>query len=116
MYMSTAKKTVSKKTAKKTASAAAAPAERPVLVTTANRGVFFGYATDTDGETIKLRGAQLCVYWSPDMRGFMGLASMGPSDKCRVGKPCDGTLRNITAVLEVPPEAEKRWLAMPWST
>ena len=27
---------------------------RPVLVTTVHRGVFFGYATDTSGDTIKL--------------------------------------------------------------
>ena len=31
---------------------AAKKAERAVMVTTKHRGVFFGYATDTDGETI----------------------------------------------------------------
>lgn len=43
--------------------------ERAVLVTTAHRGVFFGYATETGGATIKLRAARLCVYWSTDLRG-----------------------------------------------
>ena len=38
--------------------------ERPVIVTTAHRGVFFGYATNTDGETIALTRARLCIYWS----------------------------------------------------
>ena len=36
--------------------------ERAVLVTTQHKGVFFGYATQTDGSTIRLRAARLCVY------------------------------------------------------
>ena len=87
---------------------------RPVLVTTAHRGVFFGYATDTDGDVIALTKARNCVYWSDDVRGFMGLAANGPSDKCRVGPAADITLRNITAVLEVTPAAVSRWEAQPW--
>ena len=35
---------------------------RAVLVTTAHRGVFMGYASDVDGETIALKRARLCVY------------------------------------------------------
>lgn len=37
-------------------------AERAVLVTTAHRGVFFGYAKDTTGPTINLSRARMCVY------------------------------------------------------
>jgi len=87
---------------------------RPVIVTTAHRGVFFGYATDTDGETIALTQARLCVYWSEEVRGFMGLAANGPSAKCRIGPAADITLRNVTAVLEVTPEAVARWEGAPW--
>ena len=87
---------------------------RPVIVTTAHRGVFFGYATDISGETIALTGARLCVYWSSDMKGFMGLASMGPSSLCKIGPEADIVLRNITAVLSVTPEAEERWKKAPW--
>src|SRR6476659_10030583 len=90
-------------------------ADRPVVVTTAHRGVFFGYAADIDGETIKLRASRLCVYWSADVRGFMGLAANGPTKSCKVGPPADITLRNITAVLEVTPSAEKAWLEGPWA-
>jgi len=89
-------------------------AERAVIVTTEHRGVFFGYATDIDGETIALKRARLCVYWSADMRGFMGLAATGPSATCRIGPPADITLRNITAVLAPTPEAVKAWEAAPW--
>lgn len=73
--------------------------ERAILVTTA-KGVFFGYATETGGTTIKLRAAKLCVYWSADIRGFMGLASHGPNSK--IG---DIELYDITSVSEVTPQA-----------
>jgi uncharacterized protein DUF6948 len=88
--------------------------ERAVIVTTEHRGVFFGYAVDTDGEQIKLRAARLCVYWSPDMRGFMGLASVGPSKDCKIGPPADITLRAITSVVEVNSDAIAKWEAAPW--
>lgn len=89
-------------------------AERPVLVTTAHRGVFFGYATQADGETITLKRARLCVYWSADVRGFMGLAANGPSASCRVGPAADIELRAITSVVAVTPEAVARWEKAPW--
>ncbi len=87
---------------------------RAVIVTTAHRGVFFGYAHDTDGEQILLKRARLCLYWSADVRGFMGLAANGPSPSCRIGPAADITLRAITAVLEVTPEAIAKWEAAPW--
>jgi len=85
------------------------------MVTTEHRGVFFGYATDTDGEQIELKRARLCLYWSADCKGFMGLASSGPTNGCRIGPAADITLRKITAVLEVTEEAAKRWENAPWS-
>jgi hypothetical protein len=87
---------------------------RPVVVTTAHRGVFFGYAADTDGEQIALTGSRLCIYWSEDVKGFMGLAANGPTKGCRIGPSADITLRNITAVLECTPQAEKAWLDATW--
>jgi hypothetical protein len=89
--------------------------ERAVLVTTAHRGVFFGYATETDGETIALKRSRLCVYWSADVKGFMGLASTGPTSRCRIGPAADITLRSISAVAEVTPEAVRAWESAPWS-
>ena len=83
--------------------------ERPVIVTTAHRGVFFGYATDTAGETVSLKRSRLCIYWAADLRGFMGLAASGPNSSCKIGPPADITLRNITAVVEVTPQAEAKW-------
>lgn len=103
------RKETMKKTIKKTATKS-----RAVLVTTAHRGVFFGYASKTDGETIKLKKSRLCVYWSADVKGFMGLAANGPTANCRIGPPADIELRNITAVLEVTPLAVKAWESAPW--
>ena len=91
-----------------------APSGRPVLVTTVHRGVFFGYADKTDGETITLKRSRLAVYWSADCKGFMGLAANGPSSGCRIGPAADIELRNITAVVAVTPEAEAKWIAAPW--
>jgi hypothetical protein len=88
--------------------------ERPVLVTTAHRGVFFGYAKKTQGDVIDLKRARLCVYWSADVKGFMGLAANGPTKSCRIGPPADIELRAITAVLEVTPEAATAWEQSPW--
>ena len=104
--------------AKKTATTRkrSAAVARAVLVTTAHRGVFFGYAkdVDVDGETIALKRSRLCLYWSKDVKGFMGLAATGPSATCRIGPPADITLRAITAVVSVTPEAVAKWEAAPW--
>lgn len=90
--------------------------ERAVLVTTAHRGVFFGYATDTSGETIKLRRARNCIYWSSDCKGFLGLAANGPTENCRIGPAAGIELRNITSVSDVTPDAAAKWEASPWKT
>lgn len=100
-------------TTKKAASKNAKP--RAVLVTTAHRGVFFGYADKTDGETIKLSRSRLCVYWSEDCRGFMGLAANGPTKSCKIGPAADIELRNITAVLECTPASVEAWEKAPWA-
>ena len=84
---------------------------RPVLVTTAHRGVFFGYAEDISQSTIQLTGCRNCLYWSADMKGFAGLASMGPSATCRIGPAVDLILRDVTAVVDVTPAAEALWLS-----
>jgi hypothetical protein len=89
--------------------------ERPVLVTTAHRGVFFGFAEETAGETIKLKRARNCIYWPAGNRGFLGLASDGPAKGARVGPAADIELRNITCVAECTPAAVAAWEAAPWS-
>ena len=89
--------------------------ERPVLVTTAHKGVFFGYAEETSGQTIKLRDARNCIYWPSSNQGFMGLAEHGPKDGAKIGPRANIELRDITSVSEVTPEAVKRWEDFKWS-
>lgn len=92
------------------------PSERPVLVTTAHRGVFFGYATETAGSTIKLRAGRNCLYWPAANKGFLGLAAMGPQKGARVGPAADIELRDITCVAECAPEAVEVWESAPWAS
>lgn len=89
--------------------------ERAVLVTTEHRGVFFGYASNTDGATIKLRRGRNCIYWPNSNKGFLGLASMGPQKGARVGPAADIELRGITSVTEVSAEAVTAWEGAPWA-
>lgn len=91
--------------------------QRPVIVTTEYRGVFFGYAEDTNGDNITLTRARNCLYWSSDVKGFLGLAVTGPTSGCRIGPAAPSIdLRKVTAVIEVSPEAVKAWESAPWST
>lgn len=89
--------------------------DRAVLVTTAHKGVFFGYANKTDGATIKLRAARNCIYWTTAERGFLGLASVGPGSGCKIGPAADIELRDITCVAECTETAAKAWETAPWA-
>jgi len=89
---------------------------KAVLVTTVHRGVFFGYMKDDQGEVVTLRDARNCVYWSADARGFLGLASNGPTETCKIGsKVAELVLRDVTAVAACTDTARDAWEAGPWS-
>ena len=85
--------------------------KRFVLVTTEFRGVFAGYAADTAGDIITLEDARCAIYWSSDVGGFMGLASTGPTKKCRIGAAADIELRKVTAVVKCTSGAEQAWIS-----
>jgi len=86
--------------------------KRAVLVTTEFRGVFFGYAADTSGDTITLTNARNCIYWPSANGGFGGLASEGPAKGARIGARVEKLeLRKITSVAEVSEAAAKAWEA-----
>jgi hypothetical protein len=92
-----------------------AKVERAVLVTTAHRGVFFGYTDDTSGDIINLRAARNCLYWPTEQKGFLGLAASGPVKGSRIGPAADLDLRDITSVAACTPEAVAAWELAPWS-
>ena len=85
--------------------------KRAVLITTEYRGVFFGYATETTGDTIALTGARNCIYWPSENGGFLGLAAEGPAKGARIGPRADIELRKVTSVTEVTPAAVEKWEA-----
>lgn len=95
--------------------------ERAVVITTAKRGVFFGYTKET-GEEIIARGhatianARMCTYWSAETRGVLGLAAIGPQKGSRIGpRVPELTCESVTAVMVCSPAAKEAWEAAPWS-
>jgi hypothetical protein len=84
--------------------------ERPVIVCTEHRGVFFGYATDTSGDVIHLRSARMAICFGTT-RGVMQLAETGPTSSSKISARADIEIRRITSVFEVTPEATKAWEA-----
>ena len=85
-------------------------AERPVIVTTEHRGVFFGYASDTSGSAIHLKRARMAIYWGTT-RGLMQLAETGPTASSKISARADLDVRKVTAVFEVTTEAAAKWEA-----
>ncbi len=81
--------------------------------------MFFGYSEidiseDSPG-TIVLKNCRNCLYWSKDMKGFLGLAVHGPSNECRIGPSVKKiTIFNVTSICEVSKESAKKWEVAPW--
>ena len=91
----------------------------PVVVTTEHRGVFFGYLSadqDRTATSVTITDAQMCVYWSAEVRGILGLAATGPDRRCKITPAVPQiTLQSVTAVMDVTDEAVKAWQGRPWS-
>jgi hypothetical protein len=88
---------------------------RPVVVTTAHRGVFVGYTTDpSDAEIVRLERGRMIVYWPESTRSVVGLAVRGPGAGSRVSPPATITLRNVTSVIEATVAASEAWEEEPW--
>lgn len=83
--------------------------ENPVLVTTRHKGVFFGYLSKREDDTVILTDARNCMYWT-GTGGVFGLASIGPNAECRIGVRCDSLeLLDITSIATCSAEAEVKW-------
>lgn len=84
--------------------------ERPVIICTEYRGVFFGYATDTSKDVIHLKRARMAIYWGTT-KGVMQLADTGPTSNSKISARADLEVRKVTAVFEVSEAATKAWEA-----
>lgn len=85
---------------------------KPVLVTTEFRGVFFGYVKEDKNlpAEITLEKVRNCIYWASSIGGFLGLASKGPDAQCKIGSEVpELRLFRITSVSPVSDEAAKKW-------
>lgn len=88
---------------------------KAIIVTTAHRGVFFGYGNPTEQKIVRLEDAQMAVYWSQDVKGILGLAADGPTNGCKIGPPVPAiTLQDVTSIIEVSTKAEEAWKKQPW--
>ena len=86
----------------------------PVLVTTAHRGVFFGFVETRESveskEKIWLTNARNCIRWSSSVGGFLGLANVGPVSAL-VGKSVSELLlHDITSVAICSESAAAAWV------
>ena len=86
-----------------------------VVVTTSHQGVFAGVLESRDGDSVVLVSVQVCVYWSKQTRGVLGLASIGPQPGSRVS-PCAprGEVLCVTSITQTTASARKSWEAAPW--
>lgn len=91
-----------------------------VVVTTEHRGVFFGYVDavpDLDQtKSVKVNQARMCVYWSAETHGVVGLAVEGPASGCKISPAAlEITLAGVTAVMKCTDDAVEAWESEPWS-
>ena len=93
---------------------------RPVVVCTEKRGVFFGYTTDSEVGTVRLRDCQNCYYWAAgdkhDEKGIMGLAISGPVSGSKISAPVPGitTINLVTAIIPCTEAAANKWGSASW--
>ena len=87
---------------------------KPVLVTTAHRGVFCGLIgddQDLSAKAMPLHQARMAIYWGTT-RGVMELAETGPTDRSKISAVADvPMLHDITALFSVTDEAWAKWQA-----
>lgn len=87
----------------------------PVVVTTACKGVFFGYLQNSVDEkrVAILKSARNAHYWVCT-NGILELGESGPKKGSRVGSRADLVLTDVTAVIACTEAAVTAWEAAKW--
>lgn len=91
--------------------------KKAVVVTTEFRGVFFGFLEDESEapNKVTLSDGRLCVYWSEQTKGVLGLAATGPNKTCRIGPAVpELTVWKVTGIFRCTPKAVEAWKSEPW--
>jgi hypothetical protein len=89
-----------------------------VLVTTEKKGVFAGVLKehDKEKETCILGDAKMCVYWSQNVKGVLGLANTGPLVGCKITPEVQEIYLNmITSITICTENAKKNWKKDIWN-
>lgn len=85
---------------------------RPVLVTTAHRGVFFGYTHDEATATVVTLQRARCAIRFGTTGGVLQLAATGPTRISKIGSRApEITLQAVTSVSAVSEIATAAWEA-----
>jgi len=95
----------------------AAKKKQHAVVTTEKRGVFFGEVVKHDMEKrlATLKEAQMCIYWSKETKGVLGLASKGPQKGSKVTPVIPQLeVNEVTAVMVATEGAIKAWRTGIW--
>ena len=92
---------------------------QPVLVTTTERGIYFGWTDDPNAEIIRLERCRHVFHYTrnPERshRGVYGLATVGPHEGSKVGPPVSvQRIRNIQNVVDVDEVALPSWESISW--
>lgn len=89
--------------------------KQPLVVTTLHKGVFFGYGTPSDSKTIRLEQCRMCIYWSTETKGVLGLAATGPLKGCKITPAVPAmTLQDVTGCMEASEESVTAWEKGMW--
>ncbi len=86
--------------------------DKPVLITTAHRGVFAGLIPDTQdltAQSMPLKSAKMAIYWGTT-KGVMQLCETGPTANSKISAKADiPMLHAITGVFDITPAAWAVW-------
>lgn len=81
-----------------------------LIVTTVHKGVFFGYGAPTTDKIIRLTRCRMCVYWSAETKGILGLAATGPAAGSKITPAVPAmTLQDVTSCIEASDVAAAAW-------
>lgn len=92
----------------------------PCLITTSERGVFFGHVKPEDMQSIppslQVEGMRAVYSWSSPADGVFSLATDGPQRGSKVGPVvARAALTGITSVCECSPKAVAAFAAAKWA-
>jgi len=88
-----------------------------VVITTKSRRwlIMHGELEAVSGDTVRLKNARCCVYYSADTRSHVGLATDGPADGSRVTTAVDlCVVDGVETITSATEAATKRWNQGEW--